>query len=118
MVVTFVREIFPSHSRQYQPVLPMVNTLNVIVVLLIGWWLALFHFAVFKDFNISDQLDVIHVNTSEACFQLVAIDDEVVEDDETYTLIVNALNPNDNVDANTTVIIVDNDGKQKKRYTT
>ena len=113
MVVRFVKEMFPSHSQQYQPVPPMVYCECHHVI---AYWLVActinFCFTVVKDFNISNQLEVVPVNTSEVCFQLEAIDDEIVEDEEFYTLVVNALNPNDIVDANTTVVILDNDGKQ------
>ena len=41
----------------------------------------------------------------------MAVDDEIIENDETFTLVVEATNPNDIVEGNTTVVISDNDRK-------
>ena len=63
------------------------------------------------DLNITNQPVVIPNGVSEACFQLVAVDDGVVESNETFTLVVEATNSNDMVEENTTVVISDNDRK-------
>lgn len=47
---------------------------------------------------------------SEICFPLTAFDDEAVEDEETFTLVIDVLKPNDAVDGNTTIVVFDNDG--------
>ena len=57
------------------------------------------------DLNITNQPVVIPVGKSEACFQLVAVDDETAESNETFTLVVEATNPNDMVDGNTTCLL-------------
>ena len=48
---------------------------------------------------------------SQACFQLAAVDDIIVENEEEFTLIVEVTNPNDRVVGNTTINISDNDCK-------
>ena len=57
------------------------------------------------------QQTVIPTGESEICFQLLAVDDEIVESEEELILIVEPTNPNDRVVGNTTVTIVDNDCK-------
>ena len=46
----------------------------------------------------------------EACLQLVSVNDEIIEDEETFSVVVVARNENDRVNGNATVIIFDNDG--------
>ena len=63
-------------------------------------------------------VDMTLVNTSiaippgvsEACLQLAAVDDEIVEGDETFTLTVEATDPSDTVNGNVPITISDNDG--------
>ena len=55
---------------------------------------------------------------SQACFQLVAIDDTIVESEEVFTLIIEASNSNDIVSGNVTVVIVDNDSKEESHSCT
>ena len=50
---------------------------------------------------------------SQACFQLAAIDDTIVESEEAFTLVIECANSNDIVAGNATVVIIDNDGKEK-----
>ena len=66
--------------------------------------------AIEGEYNITNQPAVIPVGVSEACFQLVAIDDHVVENHEEFTLVVEATYSNDVVIGNATFIIADNDG--------
>ena len=47
---------------------------------------------------------------SEARLQLVAVDDELVEGKETFTLTVEAADPSDTVNGNVPITISDNDG--------
>ena len=47
---------------------------------------------------------------SEACIQIHALDDELIEDEEHYSVVVEVGNPSDIVYGNTIVIILDNDG--------
>ena len=56
---------------------------------------------------------IIPVGMSQACFQLAAIDDTIVESEETFTLVIESANSNDIVAGNATVVIIDNDGKEK-----
>ena len=67
------------------------------------------YYVIKGDYNITNVPTVIPVGVLEACFQLVAIDDTIVESDEGFTLVIEAANPNDEVIENATVIIVDND---------
>ena len=69
-------------------------------------------FTVTGDFNITNQLVAIPVGVSEVCFQLVAVDDVIVESDEMFILVVEATNSNDMVDGNIVVVTIsDNDRK-------
>ena len=43
------------------------------------------------------------------CFNLLAIDDVIIEDEEEFAITAEALNPND-MNTNATVTILDNDG--------
>ena len=55
---------------------------------------------------------VIPPEMSEACLELVAVEDEIVENDELFTLTVDTENSNDVVDGNVSVVVMDNDGKR------
>ena len=66
-------------------------------------------FVVEGDYNITNQPAVIPVGVSQTCFQLVTIDDIIVETDEGFTLVVEASNSNDMVVGNATFFISDND---------
>ena len=54
---------------------------------------------------------VIPPEMSEACLELVAVEDEIVENDELFTLTVDTENSNDVIDGNVSVVVMDNDGK-------
>ena len=54
---------------------------------------------------------IIHPGVSEACLQFLANDDEIVENQELFTMIAEMTNPNDTVNGTTSIIIIDNDGK-------
>ena len=43
------------------------------------------------------------------CFDLLAIDDDIIEDEEAFTVIAETIHPND-MNTNATVTITDNDG--------
>lgn len=64
-----------------------------------------------NDYNISNFSSVIPVGESQYCFQLVAVDDTIVESDEEFILVVETKNSNDIVSGNVTVVIFDNDSK-------
>ena len=49
---------------------------------------------------------------SESCFNLEINDDEIVEAEEALTLVIEAMDPNDIVDTNSTIFISDNDRKE------
>ena len=68
-------------------------------------------FAVESDYNIINQPAVIPVGVSDACFQLAAIDDMIIEDDENFTLVIETTNSNDKIVGKATFLISDNDGK-------
>ena len=69
-------------------------------------------FADKSDINITNELVIIPIGVSQVCFEVFAIDDAILESEESFTLVVEAMNPNDVVDGNTTVVISDNDGKK------
>lgn len=47
---------------------------------------------------------------SEACLQLLAVDDGIVEDDEVFVITAESDNSNDIATGNVSVNILDNDG--------
>ena len=59
---------------------------------------------------------IIPPGVSEACFELLAVDDEIVEDNECFTVMVKAENPSDLVNGTTVMIIFDNDGNHGANY--
>ena len=65
------------------------------------------------DFNVSDQQVVIPIEQTWACIEVGAIDDMIIESEESLTIIFTTQNSNDYVSGNTTVVISDNDGKIK-----
>ena len=65
-----------------------------------------------RDYNITNLPASIPVGQSEVCFQLVGVDDTIVENDEGFTLVIEATNFNDAVLSNATVIISDNERKE------
>ena len=54
---------------------------------------------------------VLSPDVFRACIELLAVDDEIVEDDEGFIIIVEAANPRDRVNRNASITILDNDGK-------
>ena len=71
-----------------------------------------------NDFNLQNVNDstVIPLGAFQTCFEIEATDDHFVENDELFTLVVEAINPNDLVSTNATIIISDNDGKNMLLY--
>ena len=64
----------------------------------------------FQLMNANDStIVVISRGENNTCFELLAIDDNIIEDDELFTIVVEAIHPNDR-GTNTTVTISDNDG--------
>ena len=63
------------------------------------------------DFNVINQPAEISIGASEACFQLEAVDDDIVEAEEEFTLVTETIHPNDTVDGSTRVVVTDNDCK-------
>ena len=53
----------------------------------------------------------IPIGASKACFQLEAVDDDIVEAEEEFTLVTETNHQNDTVDGSTRVVITDNDCK-------
>ena len=64
------------------------------------------------DFNVSNQQAVIPIEQTWACLKVEAIDDMIIESEESLTIVFTAKNSNDYVDENTTVVISDNDGNR------
>ena len=54
---------------------------------------------------------MIPLGVSKACLQLLAIDDEIVEDSEFFTLVIGVGDKNDVVNSSASIIIFDNDGR-------
>lgn len=69
-----------------------------------------------SDFTIVNMSTIIPPEEFEACLQLAAVDDEIVEDHEFFIVMVEALNPNDVVNGTASIIISDNDGKDHYTY--
>ena len=65
----------------------------------------------FEDYNVTNVPAIIPVGESQACFQIVATDDTIVEGEEVFTLIAEAQSLNDIICDNTTINIFDNDRK-------
>ena len=57
---------------------------------------------------------VISPRESKACLLLLAVDDEIVEDNELFTVTVETENPRDTVNGNASIIVSDNDGEDLK----
>ena len=66
--------------------------------------------AAVSDFTIVNVSTIIPPGVFEACLQLVAVDDETVEDHELFIVVVETINPSDMVNGTTSIIISDNDG--------
>ena len=63
------------------------------------------------DFRTSNKTAEIPIGATSTCFIFEANDDEIVEDTEKFTFILDAINMNDRADENTTLSIYDNDCK-------
>ena len=64
-----------------------------------------------SDFAIRNTTSIIPPGLTRSCLQLEAFNDEIVEDDELFTIMYEAVNPRDSVNGTTSLIICDNDGK-------
>ena len=53
----------------------------------------------------------IPIGATKACIRLEAVDDEIIEADEIFILVIETIHSNDSIDGNTTVVISDNDCK-------
>ena len=63
-----------------------------------------------EDIAILNTSIAISPGQSEACIQLLAVDDMIVESEERFTLRVEAADPSDTVNGNVSISISDNDG--------
>ena len=54
---------------------------------------------------------VIPPGLPEACIQFFATDDDIVEGCEVFTMTAETSNANDTINGTTSIIIIDNDGK-------
>ena len=64
-----------------------------------------------NDLTSSNQSLVISTGQFEACFQLLANEDDIVESDEAFTVMAEAIYPSDEVNGSVSVLISDNDGR-------
>lgn len=64
-----------------------------------------------SDLIIENISSIIPPGSSEACLQLEAFDDNIVEGDDIFTVTAEASNSGDRVNGNVSIIITDNDGK-------
>ena len=53
---------------------------------------------------------IIPPGVSNACFQVLTVDDDIVEGNETFTVMMETEDPNDFVNGTVSVIVSDNDG--------
>ena len=70
----------------------------------------------FDDLSVINTSTVVSHNASKACVQLIIHDDDIPEDDESFTLILLALDQRDTVNGTTSIIISDNDGKDYSMF--
>ena len=64
----------------------------------------------FKLMNVNEStVAIIPREENATCFNLLAIDDAIIEDEEVFTITFEALHSND-MDINATITITDNDG--------
>ena len=65
------------------------------------------------DYDISASSAIIEVESSRVCINIQAVDDRLIENLESITVITNPRNEFDSVSPNSTaVIIMDNDGEK------
>ena len=69
-----------------------------------------FHIIAGSDLTLANTSMTISPSVSETCLKLVSVDDDLIEDDETFSVVAVAQNANDRVNGNVTVVIFDNDG--------
>ena len=66
--------------------------------------------AAINDYTIENMTNVIPPGESQACLQLLATDDKIVEDSEVFIVTIETGNTNDVVNGTTYITITDNDG--------
>ena len=71
-------------------------------------------YAASSDFAILNLTTNIPPGLTKACLQLEAINDEIIEDNEQFTITFKAMNPRDSVNGTTSLIVDDNDGKHSR----
>lgn len=72
--------------------------------------LLMFTYVALSDLMLMDFVSVIPPGASESCFQLLAVDDEIIEETEVFMVIVETVNPNDVINKTILVVVTDNDG--------
>ena len=70
-----------------------------------------------NDYNISADSAVIEVGRNMVCIGVQAVDDILIENQESITITANSNNTFDRVSGSTAVTIMDNDGKLKRQDT-
>lgn len=69
-----------------------------------------------NDFVVISEETVIPAGILQACIQLAAVDDNIVEGYEAFAVIAEPSNPSDTINGSTSVIISDNDGQDYCLY--
>ena len=64
-----------------------------------------------SDLTAANVSNIIPPGLSKACLQLLAVDDDIVEGNDIFTVTAEAANTRDLVNGNASITISDNDGK-------
>ena len=103
------KETFTSHLQSYQTAMELVRidllTITLLTMPLIGNPVAI------SDLTAANVSSIIPPGSSEACLQLLAVDDDIVEGTDVFTVTAEAANTRDTVNGNASITISDNDGK-------
>ena len=63
-----------------------------------------------SDLIVQNMSSVIPPGSSEACLHLEAVDDDIVEDNDIFTITADASQSGDRVNGNVSLTLTDNDG--------
>ena len=103
------KETFTSHLQSHQTAMELVR-INLLTITLLTMPLIANPVAI-SDLTASNVSIIIPPGSSEACLQLLAVDDDLVEGDDVFTITAEAANTRDSVNGNALITILDNDGK-------
>ena len=79
-------------------------------VVLLFLLISSFHITARSDLTLANMSMTISPSVSETCVKLISVDDDLIEDGETFSVVSVVQNANDRVNGNVTVVIFDNDG--------